>query len=104
MRQMRQMRPDLETVAEGLVNLFRHFLAELSGAKIPLIHPTSRYIFKLWSGPTACSTMFSFQAMKVTLRPLACAGVVMCLAGDLLRKYSMLNAGRSFNHIVQVTC
>ena len=58
MRQMRQMRPDLETVAEGLVNLFRHFLAELSGAKIPLIHPTSRYIFKLWSGPTACSTMF----------------------------------------------
>ena len=42
--------------------------------------------------------------MKVTLRPLACAGVVMCLAGDLLRKYSMLNAGRSFNHIVQVTC
>jgi len=44
-----------------------------------------------------------FPAMKVTLRPLACAGVVMCLAGDLLRKYSMLNAGRSFNHIVQST-
>ena len=40
--------------------------------------------------------------MKVYSRPLAWAGVAVCVAGDLLRKYSMLNAGRSFNHIVQV--
>ncbi len=36
-------------------------------------------------------------------KSVAAVGAAVCVGGDLLRKVSMLQAGRSFNHIVQNT-
>lgn len=46
--------------------------------------------------------MYFFPSMKLAV-PSYVLGVIVCLAGEALRKTAMFHAGRNFSHIVQST-